>query len=287
MGRIIFTSLPVSLIVKNNLAAFIINIALITGMYYFSGKSATNEWRTYKSAYHYLLIFWSLSIISLYIWKHALMFEWYIPIYMIPLTVTTFASAGTFQKLEIKPITIVLTFFLLVSFVSFGQTTDASINSPSRFSLFESGSRVKAYKKVASVLYREYPNATLLSAEIGGLGYEFRGKILDAAGLASPEVLKYHPLNIPEERERGDLGAIPPNFVDVKQPEIIVSYDEFDVAFLKSQISARYNIVVFPAYFPEDEKYAVKDTIWASKYLHVYIRKDLPLSKKIIGLLNE
>ena len=42
----------------------------------------------------------------------------------------------------------------------------------------------------------------------------FPGRILDAAGLASKDALKFHPLKIPQERERGDLGAIPPRYVE-------------------------------------------------------------------------
>ncbi len=215
------------------------------------------------------------------------MFEWYIPLYIIPLITALATSIGTLKASQKMLPTALLFCLFLISFYSLVQITNASINSPANFSLFESGSRVKTYRKVAEILNSEYPNTTLLSSEIGGLGYEFKGKILDAAGLASSDALKYHPMKIPEERERGDLGAIPPEYVEEKMPEIIVSYDVFGTALLNSKVSDKYNIIAIPAYLPEDSKYSSTGLIWGSKYLRVYIRKDLPISDKLRSLSDE
>jgi hypothetical protein len=160
----------------------------------------------------------------------------------------------------------------------------ASTFDPSFFSLFENNARVKVYLQVGSILNEEYPNAKLLTSEIGSLGYSFKGEILDAAGLASPEALHFHPMKIPEQRLSGAIGAIPPEYVKENMPEIIVSYDSFDQALLHNDVISEYNVILIPAYLPDDAAYSENKTIWGSKYLRVFIRKDLPVSERILEL---
>jgi hypothetical protein len=124
----------------------------------------------------------------------------------------------------------------------------------------------------------------LLTAEIGGLGYTFRGEILDAAGLASPEALQFHPMDIPRERPRGDLGTVPPEYVEGHLPDLMVSFDSFAQALLASNVADQYNMILVPAYLPQDALYSKNDTIWGNKSLRIYVRKDLPLSEEIMKL---
>jgi hypothetical protein len=125
------------------------------------------------------------------------------------------------------------------------QFSIAAFWDPGTFVQFESGSRVKTYLAVGRILSMEYPGAILLSSEIGGLGYSFPGQVLDAAGLGSPDALEFHPLKIPEERVRGDLGAIPPRYVEMHLSELIVSFDQFAQALLASKIKDQYNTIQF------------------------------------------
>ena len=284
LGKIIFFSIPSSSLINDNLAAFIISLGFYIGVFYVSIKTAAREWFSDKSLCILLFIFWSLFIISLYTWNHALVFEWYMPLYTIPLSIVLVTTVGIVTAPQRALPNVLLTYLFLICCTSLGQTLHASFNSPSMFSLFESGSRVKTYRQVASILNLDYPQTTLLSSEIGGLGYEFTGSILDAAGLASPDALKYHPLRIPEERESGDLGAIPPEFVEENMPELIVSYDVFAMALLNSAVAQKYNILTIPAYLPEDAVFSNTGEIWGSKFLRIYIRKDLTVSKKIMEL---
>jgi hypothetical protein len=284
LSTTIFSSLPSYSLFKNNLTVFASNLILLTGILYLAVKFGLHEWLSNGSPQLLMIALWSGLSISLYIAANALVFDWYIPLYVIPLTVAISATVIVAKPPYNKLAHVLFFVLLLISCGSLGRTVYAAFDHPSQFILFESGSRVKMYRKVAAILSSEYPQSRLLSSEIGGLGYEYTGRILDAAGLASPEALKYHPMKVPEERERGNLGAIPPAFVEETLPEIIVSYDSFAAALLNSEIVERYNVIVIPAYLPEDGKYSSTGLIWGNKYLRVYIREDLPVSEKILDL---
>lgn len=280
----IFSSFPTYFLFGDNMTVFTINFILVAGILYLAIKYGINEWRSNGTPHLLLIVLWGGLSIGLYVAANALVFDWYIPLYAIPLTAAISATAIVAKPPYSGLARVIFFALLLVSCNSLGRAFYAAINEPSQFILFESGARVKMYRRVAATLNSEYPGARLLSSEIGGLGYEFTGKILDAAGLASPEALKYHPLKVPEERERGNLGAIPPAFVEETRPEIMVSYDSFAMALLNSRIVEQYNVVVIPAYLPEDGKYSSTGLIWGNKYLRVYIRKDLPISEAILEL---
>jgi hypothetical protein len=203
---------------------------------------------------------------------------------MIPLllAITLCASQGVFSRNGMsRGLQWLLFVFDLFLFVQFCY---AAILDQGEYVLFESGARVRTYLETGRLLYEEYPNATLLTPEIGGLGYTFRGEILDAVGLASPEALKFHPMQVPNERPRGDLGTIPPEYVERHMPELIVSFDSFAQALLASNVASQYNMVRIPVYIPEDFIDAKHDTIWGNKYLRIYVRKDLPLTEEILEL---
>ena len=67
-------------------------------------------------------------------------------------------------------------------------------------------------------------------------------------------------------------------------PELIVSFDQFAQALLASNMANQYNMILIPAYLPEDQASAKRDTIWGDIFIRVNIRKDLPVSKKILEL---
>jgi hypothetical protein len=256
---------------------FIITIIMMSWVAYRERANQKDFWPA-------LFCFTSLCIIGFYSLGQALVFDWYTPLHMLPILVTCFIYSFLIEKP--RNIIIKIPLFILFSFslISLGTTFYASFYKPSTFSLFESGSRVKMYLMVGKIINDEYPNATLLTSEIGGLGYSFRGKIFDAAGLASSTALAYHPMKIPEQRPRGDIGAIPPEYVMSVSPDIIVSYDIFAQALLNDEITSQYNVIAIPAYLPEDAKYSESKTIWGSKYLRVYIHKSLPVSEKVCAL---
>ena len=224
---------------------------------------------------------WSLLLIAGYTAGHAQIFDWYIPLYTIPIFVASslcYGSVGYPQKTILKGLLYLL---FLVALTSLGRTFYASISNPGKFSGFAGGARVRSYLYVGAVLYQTYPDATLLTSEIGGLGYAFRGKILDAAGLASPDSLEFHPMQFPEERPNGAVGAIPPEYVKKHLPELIVSYDYFAQALLRDDVIQQYNLVKVPALLPEDAVWSESKTVANRAYLRIYVRKDLPLPPRL------
>lgn len=246
--------------------------------------TAFMEWKEERNFWSLLFCFWGLLTAVVYILGHTLVFEWYIPLYTIPVLVACFLCAAptNFPGQRITKGFIYILF--LLSTASLAATLYATVRDPGVFPLFEPGSRVKTYRYIGAILNEEYANATLLTSEIGGLGYSFEGKILDAAGLASPDAVEFHPMKVPEQRSTGALGAIPPEYVKAKVPDLIVSYDVFAQALLSDNVIDQYNIILFPAYLPEDALYSKSETIWGSNYLRIYIRKDLPISEKIYAL---
>ena len=91
---------------------------------------------------------------------------------------------------------------------------------------------------------------------------------------------------VPAQRENGMIGAIPPEYVRFKKPELIVSYDFFMEALFKDEILLEYQMVSIPAFLPEDAPYSSSKTIFGSKYIRVFVREDLPLSEELLNLSN-
>ena len=134
---------------------------------------AFRERNILKSFWPFLFCLVSLGIMSGYLLGNALIFDWYTPLYLLPLFLACFVCSfmiGYPRNLVIK---IPVFGLFLVSFVSLISIGYASIFNPRDFVLFEQGSRVKTYLFIGKILNEEYPNATLLSSEIGGLGYSF------------------------------------------------------------------------------------------------------------------
>jgi hypothetical protein len=278
---ILFYSLPAPSHTHNAiLISFILFIGILTSTVIVSFRRQKEQ----KGISHILFLFWGLLTISGYVYGHALMFQWYIPLYTIPILIACFIGASSIKHLTVYLNKTLVFVLFLMSVIFFISTTYASTHNPGVFINFTSGARVRTYIKVGKILFEEYPYATLMTTEIGGLGYSFEGKILDAAGLASPDVLAYHPMDIPEQRDTGGIGAIPPGYVIEKMPSLIVSYDYFTQALLKDDMIHLYNMILIPAYIPEDAELSTTGTIAGNKHLRIYIRKDLPISEKILAL---
>jgi hypothetical protein len=223
-----------------------------------------------------------MFIVCAYIFGHSLIFDWYIPLFMLPITISLILFSLKYSENKILS---TLSFILFVfSSISILITFYSAFHKPGYFVLFESGSRVKMYLTIGKIINEEYPNATLLTSEIGGLGYSFNKKVFDAAGLASTDALIFHPMRVPKDRSSGDLGAIPPEYVRFIDPDIIISYDIFAQAFLRSDVIAQYNVITLPAYLAEDAKYSKSKTIWGSEFIRIYIRKSFPVSNRICAL---
>ncbi len=254
---------------------------LLICLFFFTGFSAFKAWRSNKKSWLPLIWLWGVFTIAAYVLEKSEIFPWYIPIYIIPILVASTLALDEANKLQSN---ILLFMLFVISVLSFSREIYSGFFDLGYSSLFKHGARVKVYLKVGEVLHQDYPYASLLIPEIGGLGYSFRGQVYDAVGLASPGALKFQPLKIPEERDDGFIGGIPPKYVELKAPDLIVSYDIFSKALLKDKIIDQYNIIFIPAYLPEDVNSSPNGTIWGSKYLRIFIRKGLPISESLLRL---
>ncbi len=279
---ILFRSLPAipqyNTLITFGIGTIFLSTVLITMV------TTLNVRNGFKNYWPMLFCLWSLIVVGGYILGHVLIFEWYIPLYTIPILVACFVcfiSTDYPKNIIIRSLPYAL---FLVSAISMTMVFYASVYNRNAYYLFESGSRVRTYLSIGNILNDEYPNATLLAPEIGGLGYSFRGRILDSAGLASPSALEFHPLKIPEQRLGGHIAAIPPGYVKANKPDIIVSYDVYAQALMNDEVIHQYNMILIPAYLPDDEIYSESKAIWGNRYLRIYIRKNLPISEKLYSL---
>jgi hypothetical protein len=247
---------------------------------------AIRSWNSNQSIWPFMFGIWALSISVGYISRHILLFEWYLPLFTIPLFLTVTLCADQQDSHTNNILSILPSALTIIYLFGLGQTSYASLVNPAIYDQFEAGSRVKTYLEVGRILNEFYPNSTLLSSEIGGLGYTFHGHIWDAAGLASPDALVFHPMKVPDERLSGEFGSIPPKYVAQTRPALIVSYDHFAKAFLANKVAEQYNTVLIPAYLPQDTLYAKRATIWGDPFLRIYIRTDLPVFEDLINLGN-
>lgn len=197
---------------------------------------------------------------------------WYVPLVVSPIVVSI-VPVMTKKKAASIALAIVASVVFSMSLV---RGLAASAISPVLWPDFETGARVRKYLEVGEWLYRQYPEARLLTAEIGGLGYSFKGTIIDACGLASPEALRYHPMKVPEERSSGKIGAIPAGLVAETRPELIVTYDAFGEALLRRpEIMSQYRHLVTSFYTAEDMARWQTQRFRYGSYLHILVRKDM------------
>lgn len=232
------------------------------------------------------ILFWGISIAAVYFITRVMVFQWYIPLYIVPLFLVSgklLLDSSLF--IEWKGKMLLLTPLFLGRFISVVQVMLAVFVIPVYYPEFHAGARVRHYVEVGRVLYDQFPHATLLTSEIGGLGYGFRGYILDGVGLVSPQALQYHPMEIPDERSSGNLGAIPIEFIAVTHPDYIVSYDAFAEAFLKSDLLALYDRYQCSVFLEEDMPSTGDFVFWGSRYLNIFVRKDSEVSTIDYSLL--
>ena len=234
---------------------------------------------------------WLVSILcgglivgAAYIVKHVFLHGWYVPLYVIPLIFASYAVLGVsslwgygrvllFSLLPLSSLCILF----LTAFGSRHALPDA---------VTQMTARVQRYLNVGACLYRHFPDARLMTSEIGGLGYGFKGQILDGAGLATPAALKWHPMIVSQQRSGPGIGAIPTAFIDEARPELIVSYPIFVEEFDRSPQVASYQKLVVPAFCGGvDQK--LQEGIWGTNVLFVYVRRGMTGGDNVRSIARE
>lgn len=215
-------------------------------------------------------------LFALYCAARAFIFPWYWPLMLVPLALSVllvFPARAPYVPL-----------ILLLALPSYPIATAKEAygllaGNASFFRDFTAAARVKQYLRIGDDLAQLMPAAVVMSSEIGALGWAFPGRIVDAAGLVSPECLKYHPMLVPEERSRGTLGAIPPRAVRDLSPDVVVSMEAFSEAFRREVAAgtiANYGLFRnYPVISEADSARSGLHVVWGSRSTQVYLRRPL------------
>ncbi len=255
--------------------AFYVLLFVVSGMALFlyrQGRAAFSRKLTELDAQALLWAGWCLLTMGGYLLARVKLFTWYEPLYLIPgllvISRGLLRPRGRLVAWAAVPL-------LLAQLLGLGEVALGTTVSPVYYQDYGEGARVRQYLAVGGALYECYPQARLLTSEIGGLGYTFRGEILDGAGLATPAALAYHPMPFPEQRRDGSIGAIPPGFIAQAKPEIIVSYDVFIQSFMDSPAANEYTHLRLPLLTEEDLALSRITSFWDSTALNIFLLRDL------------
>lgn len=210
-----------------------------------------------------------------YVFNHVFLFAWYTPLFCVPILFFVFAVSHTSKLATLFALGLaVLPLSNVVAYSKAGMGyTHGFINAPW-------GARVQRYIEVGGILNRLFPDARLMTSEIGGLGISFRGVILDGAGLITPSALKHHPIE-GQNPEFSFGGAIPIGFVREMNPELIVSYPMFLQESAWENITNQYLCLNIPAFSDEHSKRIGTNRLLAYDTLRIYVRLDVAKDEKI------
>ena len=189
--------------------------------------------------------------------RNVHLFPWYlvplVPFYLL-------AQVGIVQRVSHclpRPVALCLGLGLacwMVSGLSLGREQGRSPLAPYGMTLVRERAFITAAEHLAP---RLQPDTVVALPEIGAFGYVSGARILDTAGLVSPQALRFYPL---PKGYAGDI-CVPPELIREEQPDFVVGLDQF---IPKQLLQA--------AWFQED--YRLLETldapIWGGKQVLVY-----------------
>jgi len=215
-----------------------------------------------------------LVIATTYAVARSIIFPWYRALYLGLLFLP--ALMGALRNRTLGSYLLIVAASLPLLF-DFGGSVLAACGRPEVARHFLEGARARHTGKVAAELYREYPEATLMTSEIGAVGFGFRGRIQDGAGIASPEALRYYPLPVPAERYDAADAPVPLRYLKDQRPGLVMAVDRHLDAVLSDPVRAEYVHVRRRLYDANDDARRASETLlWDSiRYLDVLIRRDL------------
>ena len=215
-----------------------------------------------------------LAVIIAYVSARTLVFAWYRPLYFLLLFIPPLALATRERSRVVYAAALLAA---MPGLVDLAGNIAASGGQVQSHSFFLEGARSRQTLRVARQLARDYPDAILMTPEIGAAGFGFPGHIDDGAGIATPRALRYHPLPVPEERGSQSEGALPRDFVRDEDPDIVLGVDRLLAGVLRDPLRAGYVHIRYPSYTTEDD--ARRDPgqlLWGTCHeLDVLIREDL------------
>jgi hypothetical protein len=215
-----------------------------------------------------------LIIAAAYVSAHSIVFAWYRPLCFALLFLPALAGAASSRS---KLAYVAILVAAAPALFDLMGTCAAAAGRPDAYRYFLDGARSRRTVQIAEQLYRDYPDADLMTAEIGAAGFGFLGKIEDGAAIASPAAMAYYPLPVPSERHSLIEAPVPRMFVRDKRPGIVVSVDTLLSAVWRDPIRSEYVHIRHSLYSPEDDARRRRDELlWLSaRYLDVLVRRDL------------
>jgi hypothetical protein len=216
----------------------------------------------------------ALAVSCAYALAHGLIFPWYRPLYFSFFFLTGLIAAARSARITSY---LGVSAVLLPLLYDLGGSLRAAGGHPEAIRYFLEGARARQTRAVAAELYRDYPDAVLMTSEIGAVGFEFHGTIEDCAGLASPEALSYYPLAVPTERYDSADAPVSLRFLKDRRPGLVVAVDRHLDAVLSDPIRADYVHVRRRLYEADDDARRLSEVLlWDNvRYLDVLIRADL------------
>ena len=211
-----------------------------------------------------------LLLLFLYLVTNPLMFPWYYPplfaLWIVAMTVGIARIAAGRTKTII--LAALCAFFAVTtlaqplgrvftgrSFADIGTESD-----PVR-------TRIAAYRAAAEWLNQTLPDSvTIVGPEVGSLGYYYKGRVMDACGLTSPEALPFLPVAA-SERFSPECGAISLELVQSLQPDVIVTMGTFAGLSL-------YDDRWFQQTYKRVKTFDLPQPAWNTPTVDVYIRAD-------------
>ncbi|RMD84232.1 MAG: hypothetical protein D6808_07310 [Candidatus Dadabacteria bacterium] len=251
------------------------------------GKTYSPRKKT-ATSFSYLITLPTTLLIVCYIFSKTIIFQWYIPLFYVPAITWALSAAVHFNTISIKALCIALLFPYIFSF---SKDTISFFGNPSMFSLFFPEARVRQLRKIARDLYAKYPNARVLAPEIGGVGFEFKGRIIDAIGLITPEALRYRQREISDPKETSNtktdrtklIGSVSREMILAFKPDIVLGLETMLSSMEAPPLSDLYEKQIYPIFAQEDASIATTKSIFMARRINVYIRRDFVLKQKEIS----
>lgn len=215
-----------------------------------------------------------LGIALTYVLSHGLVFPWYRPLYFSLIFLSGLLGAARSGR----PRAYLALLACAAPFLyELGASATAALGYPQAARHFLEGARARRTIAIASELYQKYPGAVMMTSEIGAVGFGFRGRVEDAAGLATPRALSYYPLEVPSERYNAADAPVPRQFLRDLRPGLVIAVDRHLDAVLSDPIRADYVHVRHRLYdAADDARRGSELLLWDNiRWLDVLIRKDL------------
>ena len=225
-------------------------------------------------------------LVASYVLRRSFVFDWYWPLVTYPIALTAItlvlATQGGLRILAVAA-GVVVAYPILPQAEAQMDAIDGAIHRDPRAGAV-ANLRTATYARIGAALGQVCPGAVVMAPEIGALGWAYPGPILDAVGLVSPQVLRFHPLAVPDERPNGFVGAVPTRAVEELRPDAVVTMDVFATDALRRMRTGAglrdYSEVAALPVFDRSLDAAVPDSLWGSTRTRVLARRGGPCDQR-------